>query len=90
MKCYKCHQTEHFKRNCPLLKIEKGKSTSKGGLVAITVSKDYGDDLLVVSNGSIFQKTKWTLDSDVSIIIPCIESGLTHISNQSRWCQSWR
>ena len=54
-KCYKYHQPGHLKRNCPLLRKEKGKGFSKGDGTSGSgahSSEDSGDDLLVVLDGT--------------------------------------
>ena len=48
VKCYKYYQLDHLRRNCPLLKNEKGKgkvgSTRESGALS---SEDSGDDVLL-------------------------------------------
>ena len=58
MKCYKCHQLGHLRRDYLLLRSEKGKASKKDD----TASMSSGEDLLVVSDGSTECDTIWRLD----------------------------
>ena len=62
LKYYKYHQLGHLRRDCPLLRSEKGKA-SKNDDIASMSSRE---DLLVVSDGSVECDTIWILDSACS------------------------
>ena len=48
LKCYKCYQPRHLRRNYPLLKSEKEKASKSGDIASVSSR----EDLLVVSDGS--------------------------------------
>ena len=62
LKYYKCHQPGHLRRDCSLLRLEKGKANKEDD----TASVSSGEDLLIVLDGSTECDTMWILDSACS------------------------
>ena len=58
LKCYKCYQPRHLRRNYPLLKSEKEKASKSGDIASVSSR----EDLLVVSDGSTECDMMWMLD----------------------------
>ena len=65
MKCFKCNEFGHFKRECPLWKSKKGERSGSESVSAVA-GQQVEDDLLVVSDGHRHYTEEWTLDSACS------------------------